>query len=74
MIRFIIKRILFAIPLLLGIATIIFFVIHIAPGDPMEMLTNENQRYVPDQQIIEAFRIKYGLDQPVHIQYINLTN
>jgi len=70
MIRFIIKRILFAIPLLLGIATIIFFVIHIAPGDPMEMLTNENQRHVPDQQIIEAFRIKYGLDQPVHIQYI----
>ncbi len=62
MIRFIIKRILFAIPLLLGIATIIFFVIHIAPGDPMEMLTNENQRHAPDQQIIEAFRIKYGLD------------
>lgn len=69
MIRFIIKRILFAIPLLLGIATLIFIVIHLAPGDPMEMLTNQLQRHVPDPQIIEAFRIKYGLDQPIHIQY-----
>ena len=70
MILFIIKRILLAIPLLFGIVTLIFIVIHIAPGDPMEMLTNQMQRHVPDPQIIEAFRIKYGLDQPIHIQYI----
>ena len=70
MVRFIIKRILLAIPLLFGIVTLIFIVIHIAPGDPMEMLTNQMQRHVPDPQIIEAFRIKYGLDQPIHIQYI----
>ncbi len=70
MIRFILKRILYAIPLLFGIATIIFIVIHLAPGDPMEMLTNQLQRHVPDSQIIEAFRIKYGLDQPIHIQYL----
>ncbi len=70
MIKFIIKRILLAIPLLIGIATIIFFVIHIAPGDPMEMLTNQLQRHTLDPQIIEAYRIKYGLDQPIYIQYI----
>ena len=70
MIKFILKRILYAIPLLFGIATLLFFIIHIAPGDPMEMLTNQMQRHVPDPQIIEAFRIKYGLDQPIHIQYI----
>jgi peptide/nickel transport system permease protein len=69
MVRFILKRILYAIPLLFGIASIIFFIIHIAPGDPMEMLMNQFQRHVPDPQIIEAFRIKYGLDQPIHIQY-----
>lgn len=70
MIRFILKRIILAIPLLFGIATIIFIVIHIAPGDPMEMLTNQLQRHAPDPQIIEAFRIKYGLDQPIHVQYL----
>ncbi len=34
----IIKRLLQAVPVLLGIATITFFIIHLAPGDPMEML------------------------------------
>jgi len=58
-----------AIPLLFGIATIIFIVIHIAPGDPMEMYMNQYQRHVPDPEIIEAFRTKYGLDQPIHIQF-----
>jgi len=58
-----------AIPLLFGIATIIFIVIHIAPGDPMEMFMNQYQRHVPDPEIIEAFRTKYGLDQPIHIQF-----
>ena len=58
-----------AIPLLFGIATIIFIVIHIAPGDPMEMFMNQYQRHIPDPEIIEAFRTKYGLDQPIHIQF-----
>ena len=70
MIRFIIRRILFSIPLLLGIATLVFFVIHIAPGDPMEMLMNQYQRNVPDPETIAAFRLKYGLDDPIHVQYI----
>lgn len=70
MIRFLIKRILFSIPLLLGIATLVFFVIHIAPGDPMEMLMNQYQRNVPDPETIAAFRLKYGLDDPIHVQYI----
>jgi peptide/nickel transport system permease protein len=69
MIKFIIKRILISIPMLLGIASLVFFVIHIAPGDPLDMLINQYQRNVPSPEIIEAFRIKYGLDQPIHIQY-----
>jgi peptide/nickel transport system permease protein len=70
MIRFISKRLLFSIPLLLGIATMVFFVIHIAPGDPMEMLINKYQRHVPDPEVIGAFRLKYGLDDPIHVQYV----
>lgn len=69
MIKFIIKRILISIPMLLGIASLVFFVIHIAPGDPLDMLINQYQRNVLSPEIIEAFRIKYGLDQPIHIQY-----
>jgi peptide/nickel transport system permease protein len=55
--------------MLLGIASLVFFVIHIAPGDPMEMLINQYQRNTPSPETLEAFRIKYGLDQPIHIQY-----
>jgi len=69
MLRYIIKRILFSIPLLLGIATMVFFVIHIAPGDPMEMLMNQYQRNPPDPETLAAFRLKYGLDDPIHVQY-----
>ena len=69
MIRYIIKRILISIPMLLGIASLVFFIIHIAPGDPLDMLINQYQRNVPSPETIEAFRIKYGLDQPIHIQY-----
>ncbi len=55
--------------MLLGIASLVFFIIHIAPGDPLDMLINQYQRNVPSPETIEAFRIKYGLDQPIHIQY-----
>ncbi len=56
-------------PLLLGIATLTFLVIHLAPGDPMDMLMNKFQSRVPDPHFVESLRIKYGLDQPIHIQY-----
>lgn len=62
---FILKRLLGAIPLLLGIATIIFFVLNLAPGDPTTFYFNPN---VPPE-IIEQLRRNLGLDQPLHIQY-----
>ncbi|HSJ31780.1 MAG TPA: hypothetical protein VK933_10115, partial [Longimicrobiales bacterium] len=62
---FILKRLLGAIPLLLGIATIIFFVLNLAPGDPTSFYFNPN---VPPE-IIEQLRRNLGLDQPLHIQY-----
>jgi peptide/nickel transport system permease protein len=62
---FILKRLLGAIPLLLGIATIIFFVLNLAPGDPTTFYFNPN---VPPE-IIEQLRRNLGLDQPLYIQY-----
>jgi peptide/nickel transport system permease protein len=62
---FILKRLLGAIPLLLGIATIIFFVLNRAPGDPTAFYLNPN---VPPE-VIEQLRRNLGLDQPLYIQY-----
>jgi peptide/nickel transport system permease protein len=65
MVGYLIRRILGAIPLLLGILTIIFFIIHIAPGDPTARFVNPNV----SPRVIEQMRHNLGLDQPLHIQY-----
>jgi peptide/nickel transport system permease protein len=63
---FILRRLLGAIPLVIGIATIIFFVLRLAPGDPTTFYFNPN--IPPD--VIEQLRRNLGLDQPLHIQYV----
>jgi peptide/nickel transport system permease protein len=63
---FVLRRLLGAIPLLIGIATILFFVLRLAPGDPTTFYFNPN--IPPD--VIEQLRRNLGLDQPLHIQYV----
>ena len=70
MARHILRRLLQAIPLLLGIATITFFIVHLAPGDPMDMFLEPRFRRQADPEVIELIRQKYGLDQPIHIQFV----
>jgi peptide/nickel transport system permease protein len=66
---YIVKRLLQAIPLLIGIATVTFFIIRLAPGDPMAMFIEDNPRRNISPELIEMMRQKYGLDQPLHVQY-----
>ncbi|HEX5872601.1 MAG TPA: ABC transporter permease [Longimicrobium sp.] len=65
MIGYLVRRLLGAIPLLLGLLTIIFFVVHLAPGDPTARFFNPNV----SPEVIEQMRRNLGLDQPLHIQY-----
>ena len=60
------RRLFGAIPLVLGIATIVFFVVNLAPGDPTSRFLNPNMS--PDA--IEQVRVNLGLDQPIHIRYV----
>jgi peptide/nickel transport system permease protein len=64
-ISYLLRRLVGAIPLLLGILTLIFFIIHIAPGDPTARYFNPNVA----PEVIEQMRRNLGLDQPLHIQY-----
>lgn len=66
MTRYIIRRVLGAIPLVLGVATIIFFILSLAPGDPIASLIHPGM----SADAIEALRIRLGLDQPIHIRYV----
>src|SRR3990167_7748343 len=61
------KRLLFMLPLLLGITLISFAVIHLAPGSTVDLETSMNPRVSAEAR--ERLRHLYGLDQPLHVQY-----
>ena len=63
---YILKRTLQAIPILLGASTLIFFLMHAAPGDPTSIYIRPDI----DPIVIEQMRKNLGLDQPVHVQYV----
>lgn len=71
MLRFILRRILWMIPTLIAISIMSFVIIQAPPGD---FLTTYISQLVArgeqiDQAQIEALRVRYGVDQPIYIQY-----
>lgn len=70
MLKYTIKRLLLSVPLVLGIITATFFMSRLAPGDPMDMYLEPRRQSQMDPQVIELLREKYGLDKPVHVQYV----
>ena len=65
---YLLRRLLIAIPSLLGISLILFTVLALAPGDPFgELATNPN---VPPE-VREALRLKFGLDDPILVRYLH---
>ncbi|NMB46669.1 MAG: ABC transporter permease [Firmicutes bacterium] len=65
MLAYIQRRLLMLIPVLLGISVVVFLVMHIAPGDPAEILAGP----MASASDIAALRAKLGLDDPVWVQY-----
>lgn len=69
MLQYLVKRLLLMIPLLVGITLITFTVIHIAPGEPVEMQIAMNPKMTAEAR--ERLRKFYGLDRPLHVQYFS---
>ncbi|MBU4320329.1 MAG: ABC transporter permease, partial [Nitrospinae bacterium] len=67
MIAYLIKRLFEMIPTLLGITLISFFIIHLAPGKPTDILTELNPKITPEAR--ERLEKLYNLDKPVIVQY-----
>ncbi|MDP3298308.1 MAG: ABC transporter permease [Thermodesulfovibrionia bacterium] len=67
MITYLIKRLLEMIPTLFGITLISFFIIHLAPGKPTDILTELNPKITPEAR--EKLEKYYGLDKPIIVQY-----
>lgn len=69
MLRFLLHRLLVLIPTFIGITLISFFVMHLAPGEPMGVSADFNPKMTPEMR--ERLKAQYGLDKPLHVQYLN---
>ena len=64
--QYIFRRLLFIIPVLLFVSLFSFSIIHITPGDPVELMVDPRM----GEEAVEATRARLGLDQPLPLQYI----
>ena len=66
--KFIGKRVVYLAVMLFGVATLVFILTKMIPGDPV--VANLSQRALNDPEIVAAYRAKHGLDRPLIVQYI----
>jgi ABC-type dipeptide/oligopeptide/nickel transport system permease component len=64
--RYVARKLLAAIPVLLGAALLAFMILHLSPGDPARLIAGENAF----EEDVENIRKKLGLDQPFAVQYL----
>ena len=63
--RYLVRRLLLTIPVLLGVATLVFALIHLVPGDPVQSMLGEGA----SQEEVVELRHRLGLDRPLPAQY-----
>lgn len=64
--RYILRRIGMLVPVVIGVVTVVFLIVHIIPGDPVEIMLGEQAQAVDK----ETLRRQMGLDKPLHVQYL----
>ncbi len=66
MLRFIVRRLILTIPVLLGVATLVFALLHLVPGDPAQVMLGESAA----ASDVDELRTRLGLDRPLPAQYL----
>lgn len=67
--RFILQRLLASIPVMLGVSIVTFGLIHLAPGDVVDIIIGLDPNAEPGDA--QRLRATYGLDRPVWVQYVD---
>ena len=65
MLVYILRRLLYVIPIALGVTVVCFSLVHIGPGDPLSSILPEDA----PQEVIDRIKAEYGLDKPLVVQY-----
>jgi peptide/nickel transport system permease protein len=64
--RYVVRRLLLLVPVLVGVSVIIFMVLHLSPGDPAEIMLGSQAT----QEDLARLRAELGLNEPLHVQYV----
>ncbi len=64
---YLLRRLASFIPVLVFISILVFSLLHLAPGDPVDMIVGEDR---PGPDVIAAIRVQYGFDDPLPVQYL----
>lgn len=67
MFKYILRRLLIMIPVLIGLTMVVFLLVNVLPGDTARIIAGD----YANEETVESIRQAYGLDKPIHIQYIN---
>ena len=63
--RYLFRRVLGAIVVMWAVATLVFFMLRVVPGDPLAAML-----FDVDPEDVEILRAQFGLDRPIHVQYV----
>src|ERR1700751_5315619 len=64
--RYILRRILYAIPIAFGVSVVCFSLVYLAPGDPLQTILPSDAT----QEMVAQIKHAYGLDRPLPVQYL----
>ncbi|WP_213421118.1 ABC transporter permease [Bhargavaea massiliensis] len=67
MLKYIIRRVLQTIPVLIGVSILVFSLMHLIPGNPAQIIAGEGA----SEQTVRQIEERLGLNDPIHIQYFN---
>ncbi|OZI62411.1 ABC transporter permease [Bordetella genomosp. 11] len=65
MLRYLLRRLLYTLPIAIGVSLVCFALVHLAPGDPISAVLPENA----SPAVIQEIRAAYGFDKPLPVQY-----
>jgi len=65
MIAYLFRRVLYALPIALGVTVVSFLLVYLAPGDPLNAIAPADA----PAEVIEALKVQYGLDRPLPVRY-----
>lgn len=65
MLRYVTKRLLLTVPVLIGVSLVVFGLVHLSPGGPVRVMLGPLQ----NEQLVSEIRAELGLDEPLYVQY-----